>query len=99
MGGTCGTSIDHGVLVVGYGTSASQQYWKVKNSWGRTWGMEGYVDICRNCDKNGRDGECGILMEPNDSKFLDEMVKNKRFRREMNVNVYTLMTKILLLFF
>jgi len=33
------------------------------------------------------------------SKFLDEMVKNKRFRREMNVNVYTLMTKILLLFF
>eukprot|EP00483_Globobulimina_turgida_P002651 UN02655 len=63
--GTCGTSIDHGVLVVGYGTSGSQQYWKVKNSWGVSWGQRGYILICRNCNKNGRDGECGILMEPN----------------------------------
>eukprot|EP00483_Globobulimina_turgida_P007405 UN07419 len=67
--GTCGTSIDHGVLVVGYGTSGSQQYWKVKNSWGATWGDRGYILICRNCNKNGRDGECGILMEPNIPTF------------------------------
>jgi cathepsin L len=67
--GNCGTNIDHGVLVVGYGTSGSQQYWKVKNSWGTTWGINGYVLICRDCNKNGKDGECGILMEPNVPTF------------------------------
>jgi cathepsin L len=67
--GSCGTSIDHGVLVVGYGTTGSQEYWKVKNSWGVTWGSRGYIDICRDCNKNGRDGECGILMEPNIPTF------------------------------
>jgi len=63
--GSCGTRIDHGVLVVGYGTSGSQKYWKVKNSWGETWGDRGYVLICRDCGKNGDNGECGILDEPN----------------------------------
>jgi len=53
---SCGTNLDHGVLIVGYGTDTATNldYWLVKNSWGPKWGEKGYVRLVRN--KN----ECGL---------------------------------------
>jgi len=61
--GDCGTQLDHGVLAVGYGVytdSGKTAYWKVKNSWGSSWGSKGYVLIERGKSQDG--GQCGIAM-------------------------------------
>jgi C1A family cysteine protease len=60
---SCGTNLDHGVLVVGYGTENGQDYWLVKNSWATTWGDAGYVKIARS-DSTSDAGICGIAMQP-----------------------------------
>lgn len=61
--GRCGTALDHGVAVVGYGTENGLDYWIVRNSWGASWGEDGYVRLERNL-ANSRSGKCGIAIEP-----------------------------------
>jgi len=54
----CGSDVDHGVLMVGYGTEDGQDYYKIKNSWGTSWGEDGYVKFAR--DSSDPNGQCGV---------------------------------------
>lgn len=57
--GNCGTKLDHGVLLVGYGVD----YYLVKNSWGLSWGDGGYIKLGAGPEFNNGDGQCGMLMQ------------------------------------
>jgi len=49
----CAASLNHGVLLVGL----TDAYWLVKNSWGTSWGISGYIQLARG-------NTCGICNQP-----------------------------------
>lgn len=53
----CRTSLNHGVLLVG----VTDQYWRVKNSWGATWGEQGFIRLA----KGNTCGICNVASYPN----------------------------------
>lgn len=57
-------NMNHALVVVGYGTGNGTDYWKVKKSWGETWGDHGYIKIRRH------DNMCGIATWPFHAGFL-----------------------------
>lgn len=63
--GPCGTNLNHGVTVVGYGqeVAGGDKYWIIKNSWGEQWGDGGYIKMRK--DVAGKpEGLCGIAIRP-----------------------------------
>lgn len=60
--GECGAELDHGVVVIGYGTENVVNYWIVRNSWGTNWGEDGYFRLERSAI-NTPSEKCGIGME------------------------------------
>jgi cysteine peptidase B len=54
--------LDHGVVIVGFDDNNNPPYWILRNSWGTTWGEQGYIRVQKGSN------QCLITKYPTTSK-------------------------------
>jgi hypothetical protein len=69
-GGQVASSLDHGLVIVGYGIDdvTGMEYWKIKNSWRDNWGEAGYLRVAKGTNM------CGVAMSPLQPKGVHNIV-------------------------
>mmetsp|Transcript_80643 Transcript_80643/g.112044 ORF Transcript_80643/g.112044 Transcript_80643/m.112044 type:complete len:99 (-) Transcript_80643:22-318(-) len=62
----CSKKLNHAVLGVGFGVENGVEYFKIKNSWGASWGEAGYFRIVKGKNKCGIAKACSYASIGND---------------------------------
>lgn len=81
--------LDHEISIVGYGTEGGVDYWHVRNSWGTSWGDNGFFKVERNHNYIGIELECAYANMSDtpvrhNIKTEEEPVENKPFLLPIN---------------
>merc|ERR1711865_72187 len=74
-------ALDHGVAIVGFGTDGRKDYWTIRNSWGSSWGEDGYIRIAR-----GK-GTCGLNTDVTTATGIEIHVEESMEVEPMEVEV------------